>query len=233
MWTTRILTPKPYSAVEVFKSLGSFRQWHALRLFGLAQLDWPSSRRARRSVAWGSPVPWWSYGCTSFVDQVISPQKSVLDIGSGASTLWWLERGNSVVALETDAKWGEEVSQVARQGGFELELSVGPLSDLLSNLMETHPVSFNVICIDNQGDRVSVVKAALPLMAEGGVIILDNSDRSNQAEAREFLDLNGFRELIFHWLGPINPYAFSTSVFLSSASLEPEGREHPRCIIEY
>lgn len=82
------LMSRPFSVLEILKSLASLQKWHALRLYGLAQLDWSASRSARRAVAWGRPIPWWTYGCTSFVDQVISPKKSVLDIGSGASTLW-------------------------------------------------------------------------------------------------------------------------------------------------
>ena len=213
------LVPRPFSVLEILKSLASLHQWHALRLFGLAQLDWSASRRARRAVAWGRPVPWWSYGCTSFVDQVISPQKSVLDIGSGASTLWWLERGNQVVALESNPKWGEEVSEIARQDGFELEMSVGLLSDLISNLIESRPVPFDVVCIDNEGDRFPIVEAVLPLVAETGVIIFDDIDRTRYSTERELLASHGFGELTFHGLGPVSAFAWSTSFFSGHTGL--------------
>lgn len=144
-----------------------------------------------------------------------------------------MERGNQVVALESNPKWGEEVSEIARQDGFELELSVGLLSDLISNLIESRPIPFDVVCIDNEEDRVPIVQAVLPLVAETGIIIFDNIDRICNSRVRELMASHGFGELVFHGLGPVNAYAWSTSVFFRLQWLNLEGSAHPCCVVDY
>ena len=48
----------------------------------------------------------------------------------------------------------------------------------------------------------------------GAVIVLDNSDSDYTLPARKLLKGQGFAEIPFHSLGPLNPFSWTTSVFV-------------------
>ena len=83
---------------------------------------------------------------------------------------------------------------------------------------------FGVVFVDDTGDRCSAVKMACDFVAEGGVLILHNSDRPDYLPAIENLIANGFTRLDFHGLGTINAYAATTSISLRSNMLRINGR---------
>ena len=80
-----------------------------MRTHALNQLDWMSSRHQSDSKNFLGPIPWWSYACTHFLDQVVPIEATILEIGGGASSLWWLERGNRVTTFESDHKWATQI----------------------------------------------------------------------------------------------------------------------------
>lgn len=137
----------------------------------------------------------------------------ILEFGSGNSTLWWLGRGNSVVSLETSPEWAERVLESVGETSERLDLVVGEIDNCTSGPVNDLIGLFDVVVIDHSGDRVSAVKSAVDRLSERGMLLLDNSDRPEYAPAMELLLGLGFRKLDFHGLGPINAYAWTTSVF--------------------
>jgi hypothetical protein len=71
---------------------------------------------------------------------------------------------------------------------------------------------FDIIVIDGR-DRVNCAKNSLGALKEDGVIIWDNSERSKYAEGYAFLKDNGFKRIEFTGIGPVNSFAWSTTVF--------------------
>jgi len=57
----------------------------------------------------------------------------------------------------------------------------------------------------------------IPYLSENGVIVLDNSDRF--LEVSFFLQGEGFVEIPFKGIGPINEYEWTTSVFVKNLNL--------------
>ena len=44
-------------------------------------MDWSTSRRERQSRSFGRSVPWWSYSCTHFLEQVVPVDAAVMEFG--------------------------------------------------------------------------------------------------------------------------------------------------------
>jgi len=105
--------PAVFSLRSAFQTLATLHHWHALRTHALTQYDWVCTRRSRRSEQFGRPIPWWPYALTQIVDQLVPPTAEVLEFGSGASTLWWAERGNDISAVETDPGWASRVQEMS------------------------------------------------------------------------------------------------------------------------
>ena len=62
--------------------------------------------------------------------------------------------------------------------------------------------------------RDDCAREAIKNVSENGVIILDNSERSPEI-CNMFRD-NGYLQVDFHSIGPINVYTWTTSIFFSS-----------------
>lgn len=74
---------------------------------------------------------------------------------------------------------------------------------------------FNIIVVDGMA-RVLTAWLAARQLAEHGIIVFDNSDRDEYADAYRFLEHSGFARIDFYGLGPINPYEWCTSLFVKS-----------------
>lgn len=61
--------------------------------------------------------------------------------------------------------------------------------------------------------RGSVATWMAEHLSENGVIVWDNSDRMDYREGLAELETLGFGRLSFFGLGPVNAYAFETSIF--------------------
>lgn len=216
------LHPRPRSFTEVVKSIRYIADWHALRTYFLAQMDWSASRHDRQSRAFGRSIPWWSYGCTHFLQQVVPVEAAVLEFGSGASTAWWLDRGNRVVALESSPDWIKSVQELCAPHAGRLQMIVADFDrpETMTTLVDG---PFDVIVIDNEGPRTPLVPIAMELLRKGGLIILDNADREEYASAIVDLERAGFRRLDFFGMGPINAFATVTALFTQSAAIEIRG----------
>lgn len=79
-----------------------------------------------------------------------------------------------------------------------------------------YPVGyFNIIVVDGMA-RVLTTWLATRQLAEGGMIVFDNSDRVEYEDAYGFLEQTGFVRIDFYGLGPLNPYEWCTSIFVKT-----------------
>ena len=60
---------------------------------------------------------------------------------------------------------------------------------------------------------------AIKCLKDGGMIVLDNSDRMIEKECGRLLREQGFIQMDFSGFGPINSYCWSTSVFMKTPAL--------------
>jgi hypothetical protein len=211
-----IYEPEYRSIKSLFISLRYFAYWHALRTHALGQLGWVKSRKFKRSTdAFGS-VPWWTHSLTYFLHQAVSSESTVLEIGGGASTIWWLSRGNSVTTVETDYKWAEDLQEQVHalslgQRWTLVHVSSIPSSQLMDGLKGK---TFDIVVNDGLGDRVEALDLLNNHVTNSGLIIWDNTDRAEYATGiSRLIALGGWKPLHFFGLVPINAFASQSTLF--------------------
>lgn len=94
-------------------------------------------------------------------------------------------------------------------------LATEPFLSYIAELMTFPEGHFDVIIVDGMA-RSACARLAAQRVAEGGFIVFDNSDRREYDDAYAHLIDQGFGRIDYWGPGPINPYAWCTSVFTRS-----------------
>lgn len=119
----------------------------------------------------GDPLPWYTYPCIDLLSQKSFAGRSVVEFGSGQSTLWWSKHAAKVIAFENDPAWYERVKD-----SLPGNASVNLISDWI---MRDDPLKgderFDIIVVDGL-DRARATELAISHIAPCGAIIIDNSE---------------------------------------------------------
>src|SRR5205807_1001412 len=119
----------------------------------------------------GNPLPWYTYPAIDFLDTKDFSTKSVLEFGSGQSTLWWARRCKRVLSFESDPQWCAYVKSTLSPNA-DIFLISNDLKGLDDHL---HGNRFDVIIIDGLY-RLKAAGRALELLQLEGAILVDNSE---------------------------------------------------------
>jgi len=215
-WIDQNFKPKYISPFTWIKTFITIFRWHALRTHALEQIDWNVTRKERIATLHGQPIPWWTYASIQFIDQVVPHNAKVLEIGGGNSTIYWLNRGNSVLTLETSPEWIVQILRSTNPVGNQSELvhivehSVELITEVLGDR------TFDVIVNDGPDNRIDIADLLLSRIRPNGMLIWDNSERPEYHSKIAEIKNKGWHEISFFGLGPINAYAFATSIFFST-----------------
>ena len=166
----------------------------------------------------GEPLPWYTYSIIDFLKYRNFDSKSILEFGGGQSTLFWAKRASRVVTLEGDKSW---YLKIKKEMPYNVHLHYVSMENKFINVAQVNSVlqsedrqTYDVIVIDGLY-RDEMIKIALRLMAEDGIIICDNS------EGYGFYD--GFKETSLKRVdffgnapGVVLPHC--TSIFFKSSS---------------
>jgi len=177
--------------------------------------------RGTASNAAGEPIPWYTYPATEYLSQFDARDASVFEFGAGQSSLFWAARARWVCAVETNPEWHATVVAYRRPNleMFLREDKAGYLSCLTEQ-----GEKFDLIVIDGRW-RQSCAGLAPHHLRDGGLIVLDNSERYPQT-ARALRAL-GFFQIDFSGFGPLNAYAWTTSIFLRADCRLQQEFSHP------
>jgi hypothetical protein len=152
------------------------------------------------------PIPWFTYPSIEYFDQLDLSNKVMLEWGAGNSSLFFSKKVKYLYSIEHNIEWFE---QVKRKNIKNQKLILE--EDNYANRARDLSKFFDIILIDGI-DRVNCSKVAVDIINKGGLIILDNSDR--YPDIAENFRNQGFIEVDFHGLGPINDYSWTTSIFI-------------------
>jgi hypothetical protein len=159
----------------------------------------------------GAPLPWISYPAIDFLSQFDFSEASVFEWGSGFSTLWWSKRCKRIATVESNLPWIPFIRSLL-PGSVELIVTPLNADAEVEAFVMHHAIEYDVIVVDNHGPfRWRCAEAAISKLAEGGVIILDNSDQC--LKACEVLRKNCLTQIDFSGFAPCNGYAQTTSIF--------------------
>lgn len=157
------------------------------------------------------PVAWVTYPFMHFIQPRLSRVTNIFEYGSGNSTLYYSNFVESVVGVEHDKGWFEEIKSLMPKNVnlFYCDLDTGgeycKFSSSLGN-------KFDVIIVDGR-DRVNCIKESWVNLSDGGVMVLDDSERDKYQEGIGFLTDNGFRRIDFWGFSPGLFYRKCTTIF--------------------
>lgn len=134
--------------------------------------------------------PWMNYRAIAFLESEVTPVARVFEYGSGGSTLWFASRAGSVLSIEHNPEWAELVAG-ALEGVDNATLVQVPVVDgdysaYVAKVLEEQDGSFDVVVVDGR-HRVACVRNAASKVAPGGVLLLDDSERTYYQGAFEAL----------------------------------------------
>ncbi|MEO8165114.1 MAG: SAM-dependent methyltransferase [Betaproteobacteria bacterium] len=187
------------------------------------QGQWRSIRENRPVRADGSWVPWYTYPAVEYLVQFDWSDSAIFEYGAGASSLFWAARARSVTSVDRDADW---IRRLEPQTTPNLRLLLRAARREYVNAIQESGLTFDLIVIDGHW-RHDCVLASLDRLGPRGMVLLDNSDKFPLAAAR--LREKGLFQVDFHGFGPMNNYAWTTSLFICS-NAGPTRRADPRPI---
>ena len=156
----------------------------------------------------GNETPWYTYPAIEYLKGLDFSDASILEFGSGASSIWWANRAKSVLAIEHNREWYEIIKKKSTP---QLEIQLAEKMD--EYLAAGMGNKFDVVVIDGIY-RHDCANAIAQILNQDGIVILDNSDWHPDT-AKLLRDNYDFLQVDFHGFGPINDYTWTTSIFLS------------------
>lgn len=160
----------------------------------------------------GDAAPWLTFPLVTFLDTKSYAGRSVLEFGSGQSSLWWAKRADSIVALETDAEWTKRVRETAPANldVKEVPLEFATAEDFAANVKEVVGDARHDVVVVDGGDRVKALLAAPDHVTDDGIIITDDLDLFRQdpdwVHATDALRAAGFGSIDFFGLAVGTPF---------------------------
>lgn len=135
----------------------------------------------------------------------------VFEYGSGNSTLYWSKKAKLVMAVEHDNSWFKTINYKLRKRINAALIYIKDLNEYVGQISK-YKYKFDIIVIDGLF-RKECAMAALDKLSDSGVIILDNSELNR--DVCLYFRQHGLIQIDFFGFGPINPYSWCTSIFLS------------------
>ena len=198
------------SYVEVNETKLPIEELHLSFLVHKLRTEFGFLESSRENIPYNNEmdiIPLYTYPCYEYLSSLELSDKRVFEYGCGYSTVWWNNQNATVYGVESDPKWWNLVSSQVEN----IDLQTHKQSYIDAILQ--HEEKFDFIIIDGKF-RSECVKNALIMLAEDGVIILDNSDFFESAKT----ELDATDHLIpihFHGFKPIHVETETTSCYIS------------------
>lgn len=172
-------------------------------------------RRLAKSVG-ASPLelrlPWLPFPVIDLLDNQLTADSSVFEFGGGGSTLFFADRVARVVTVEHDPNWYPMLSD-ATKALANVELISQPSTDnfakYISEIDRFPDQSFDLIVVDGR-QRVACFEHAIPKLAGGGRLVLDDVNRDYYRRA---FDMVSWPRVEYDALSPFKPMLGHTAVF--------------------
>ncbi|MCA9092290.1 MAG: hypothetical protein KDA68_02290 [Planctomycetaceae bacterium] len=234
----RVRETFPNPSVDGWGLVRQFSRWRTMQQAGRTPLD--------------DELPWITLGGLEYLSGILRPTDRVFEWGSGGSTLYIASRVRELVTVEHDREWFERVQlrmqekQRSNWMGFleepdsvesDTSRSAEVWSDYLSSderyqkssfenyakrIDEYADGSFNLVSVDGRA-RPSCIHHAIPKVAPGGVLMLDNAERDYYAPACKEMIEGGWILRECQGPGPYIRYFWSTQFWQKPGTGVREG----------
>lgn len=178
-------------------------------------LRYPAARWRGRTGR--TPVrPWIVPASIGWLRRRMRSDWSVLELGSGRSTVWYARRAGRVLSLEDNEYWYPQTKERLDEAGLEnVKLRLRPVEEFPQEVAGLQDDAFDLVVVDfleaPTVTRIDALKPAMKKVRPGGFLLLDDSDRPGYAEAFELLA--GWRLRQFTGVKDEWPEACETAIF--------------------
>jgi hypothetical protein len=186
------------------------------REFGyLLEIGWFESFKLNKSIdKMGHPIPWFSYPFIDFLIPRLTKDLVLFEFGSGNSTLFFADKVKKVISIEHNKDWYRIVSKTKPENVELILTKTNSSIDYLEHLSDLKE-DLDIIIVDGL-HRIDCLKLAVGKLSEQGVIILDDSERTEYKHGIEFVLEKRFRSLEFWGIAPTVLFKKCTTVFYKS-----------------
>jgi predicted O-methyltransferase YrrM len=160
--------------------------------------------------------PWIVPAAIGWLRRRIRSDWSILELGSGRSTVWFARRAGQVISLEDNEFWYPRTKEhLDRAAMVNVDLRLRPVEDFPREVASLPDSSFDLVVVDfleaPTVTRIDCLEPARKKVRSGGYLLLDDSDRPGYAAAYELLA--GWRERRFTGIKDEWPEACETAIF--------------------
>jgi len=140
----------------------------------------------------------------------------MFEFGSGFSTLYYSKKVKSVTSVESDKGWFDKIEKSMPQN---VSLTYKAPEDVTgySEYARTSGKKFDLIIVDGL-NRFECAENSIAALKEGGIIILDNSNRMEYKKIYDMLKANNFRWIDFWGVAPGSIKINCTTIFYKSSN---------------
>ena len=169
--------------------------------------NWSASfAKGRNSIA--DELPWINFLARDFLTQKLRPDFKVFEFGGGGSTLFFCKNVAEVVTVEDNPDWFKILTETVQAKGYSnwrgffvspepsndssprshanpahFKSSVRGLEDMsfenYARTIDQFPIEyFDLILVDGRA-RPSCIQQAIPRLKKGGLLVVDNTERSH------------------------------------------------------
>lgn len=192
---------------KIFSALVSLRAWGYL-----LDMGWFNSFKNNKSLDKdGNPIPWFTYPAIEFLGDRLNKEMIVFEFGSGNSTLFLAERVREIYSVEHNKEWFDKVFMSLPSNSYlHFVESATPKSYL--NPIQTSHKKYHIILIDGIFRNECLIES-LNYLTEGGIIILDDSERPEYSSGINRVLENHFKRIDFWGISSGYLYRKATTVF--------------------
>jgi len=200
----------------VLTKLPFYDYWMLRRHSYLAEKGWFKSFRSGQSMdASAAPIPWFTYSAICFLDERLPGDAAVFEYGSGYGTAWWAARAKLLHAVEHRKRWKEKVAP-ALSGN--VKVTYQELGRGYESFAAESEIDYDVIILDGR-NRDRCFHYAKQSLTDRGVIIFDDSNWEKYQKTISYIRSEGFRQLPFRGMSPIEFRECETSIFYRKGNL--------------
>ena len=164
----------------------------------------------------GNPIPWYTYPAIEYLSQFDYSTKAIFEFGTGYSSMYWAKRAKKVISIEDNPEWFSKFSKEFSAENWEM-IYCDEKQGYEDTILRSDE-RYDVIVVDGKR-RAECAEKAIKKLADGGMIILDDSDRINTSQeyvkAVKILKEANLLQVDFYGFCPMNNYSKTTSIFFS------------------
>jgi len=139
------------------------------------------------------PIPWTTYSFINFINDYLNVSMEIFEYGSGNSTIYYAERTKHVYTVEHNLEW---YNKIKSQLPVNSTIFYQELNENYEKSISKPGKNFDVIIIDGRR-RNNCLHTAINFLNDGGLIVLDDSERNKYSEGINFLLSKGFKKIDF------------------------------------